>query len=100
MNKYWDNYWNRNGWYYTFFNGGHLNRILGKELSNTVIRILWNDKPHKYATYLLDINAVDNFFEGYGKGIDKFRAPRLDPTSDTHVWYDPPNSDLSNPKKK
>jgi hypothetical protein len=94
MNKYWDKTWNQRSWYAAHPKGG-----LGN--TSTVIRILGNDVGiHKNATYLIDVNAVREWFQNYGKGIDAFRAPTLIHENDTYRWYDPPNTDLSDPRKK
>jgi RHS repeat-associated protein len=96
MNKYWDPTWNQRGWYAAHPMGG-----LGN--TNTVIRILGNDVGiHRNATYLIDVYAVAKWFSGYGKGIDAYRSPDLDATTETstYTWYNPPNSDLTDPRRK
>jgi RHS repeat-associated protein len=89
MNKYWDPTWNQRGWYAAYHEGN----------TNTIIRILGNDADHRYTTYLFDVNAISKWFSGYGKGIDALRTPQLNPATGSYIWFDPPNPDLSDPRK-
>jgi hypothetical protein len=95
VNKYWDDTWNKRAWYMAYVMGGYL-----KTQKTTIIPILGNDeKVHSMATYLIDQTAVDAFFKGEGKGLEKYRAPSLNPATNTFTWYDPPTTDLKKPKR-
>jgi RHS repeat-associated protein len=99
LNKYWDPFWNKVA-LYTAVHYGDVSTNISP--NPTIIRIRGNDVGVYYnATYLIDINAVEQWFSaGFSLGMEQFRAPFLNHYTDQYFWYEPPNSDLSKPKRK
>lgn len=88
LNKWWDVAWNRMGWYRAYEQGG-INKRNGERTTGTVITILGNDPAHRNATYLIDGNAAVKWLSSLACGLnwfDSYRAPTLDPVTDSYTW--------------